>query len=65
MLDFEEIKGINDKRFSSSPNQAVNQEEEETAMAVPRVKEAKNKSRAGCKVRIKKRRDLHRRGMSP
>ena len=36
------INGINDKRFSSSPTQALNQVEEEEANKIPIVKEKKN-----------------------
>lgn len=39
----EEIKGINDKRLSSSPIQAVNHDDEETAIIIPNVNVEKNK----------------------
>lgn len=53
-LFFEEIRGINDKRLSSSPTQAPNQEEDETDKVVPRSKVNKNKS-CGEDNKIKKR----------
>jgi len=53
-LFLEEIKGINDKRFSSSPTQAPNQEEEEIDKVVPKNKVNKNKS-CGEDNKIKKR----------
>jgi len=40
---FEEIKGINDKRLSSKPTHAPNQEEEETDKVVPIRSVKKNK----------------------
>lgn len=53
-LFFEEIKGINDKRLSSSPTQAPNQEDEETDKVVPKSKVDKNKI-CGEDSKIKKR----------
>lgn len=54
-LFFEEIRGIKDKRFSSSPTQAVNQEGEEIVKIVPKIKVVLNKIWAEEK-KIKKRR---------
>jgi len=42
-LFLEEISGINDKRLSSSPIQAPNQEEEEMESVVPNIRVEKNK----------------------
>lgn len=42
-LFLEEIKGIKDIRFSSSPIQAPNQDEEEMERSVPKDREVKNK----------------------
>jgi len=53
-LFLEEIKGINDKRLSSSPTQAPNQEEEEIDKVVPINKVNKNKI-CGEDNKIKKR----------
>lgn len=53
-LFLDEIKGINDKRLSSSPTQAPNQEEEEIDKVVPKSKVNKNKS-CGEDSKIKKR----------
>lgn len=53
-LFLEEIKGINDKRLSSSPTQAPNQEDEETDKVVPKSRVNKNKS-CGEDNKIKKR----------
>ena len=44
--------GIKDKRFSSSPSQAVNHELDEIAMRVPRVRDMKNKFRLGFELRM-------------
>jgi len=53
-LFLEEIKGIKDKRLSSRPTQAPNQEEEEIDKVVPISKVNKNKS-CGEDSKIKKR----------
>lgn len=53
-LFLEETKGINDKRLSSSPTQAPNQEEEEIDNVVPKSKVNKNKI-CGEDSKIKKR----------
>ena len=64
-LYLEEMIGIKDKRFSSSPIHLVNQELDEIAIIRPMVRVAENIIRVGCVFGIKKRRLLHRRGMSP
>lgn len=62
---FEEIKGIKDKRLSSSPTQALDQEDEEIDKIVPIKRVNKNKS-CGEDNKIKKRGGApHRWGMSP
>ena len=56
---------MNDKRFNSSPSQLVNHELEHVAIKIPSVSDRPNIIREGFELRIKKRRSLHRRGMSP
>lgn len=62
-LNLEEIIGMKDRRFNSNPSQAVNQEEEEKVIRVPKIRVKKKRTWAG--LSIKKRSSLHRRGMSP
>ena len=57
--------GINDSRFNSSPSQLLNQELDDVAIMIPRVSDIPNMIRLGFEFIIKKRRGLHRRGMSP
>jgi len=45
--------GIKERRLSSSPIQAVIQEDAERAMRVPRVRVERNKIRDGCDSEIK------------
>lgn len=47
--------GIKDRRFNSRPSQAVNQELDEIAIRVPRVRDMKNKFRLGFELRIEER----------
>ena len=56
---------MKDSKLSSSPIHLVNQELDETAIMIPTTREIENIIRAGCEFGIKKRRILHRRGMSP
>ena len=64
-LCLEEIIGMKDSRFNSNPIHLVNQELDEIAIIRPMIKVTENIIRAGCGFGIKKRRLLHRRGMSP
>ena len=64
-LNLDEMMGMNDSRFNSNPSQLVNQELEEIAIIIPKVRDRPNTIRLGFELRIKKRRNLHRRGMSP
>jgi len=41
------MRGMKESRFSSSPSQAVNHEEEEKAIKVPVRRESINNNRAG------------------
>ena len=55
-LNLEDKIGMNERRFSSSPSQVVNQELDETAIRIPRARDIPNKARLGFEFRIKKRR---------
>jgi len=51
-FDFDVMRGMKESRFSSSPSQAVNHEEEEKAIKVPVRRESINNNRAGWIVKI-------------
>ena len=44
---------MKDKRLSSSPSQVVNQELDDVAIKMPRMRERKNRFRLGIELRIK------------
>ena len=53
-MNLDEIIGINDKRFNSSPSQIVNHELEEVAITTPKIKDSPNTVRLGLEFKIKK-----------
>ena len=46
--------GMKDRRFSSSPSQLVNQEFDEIAITIPRIREAMNAIRLGTEFKMRK-----------
>lgn len=56
---------MNESRFNSNPSQLVNHELDDVAIIIPKVNDRPNIIRLGFEFRIKKRSNLHRRGMSP
>ena len=59
------MMGMNERRFSSKPSQVLNQVLDEIAIRMPSTNAKPNIIRLGFEFKIKKRSDLHRRGMSP
>lgn len=62
---FEKIRGMKERRLSSSPTQLINHEGEEIAITAPVISVERNNSVEGWISRIEKRKSFHRRGMSP
>ena len=53
-LDFDEIRGVKERRFSSKPSQLVNQEFAEIAIVVPSTRDIINATRLGRELRMGK-----------
>lgn len=55
-LNLDEMMGMKERRFSSSPSQLVNHELAEVAMTIPKISDLEKTMRLGVEFRIKKRR---------